>query len=210
MGGVFCINHGSVLVFLTLALLVLTCLQASGSILTRNFTLVNQSSGYSIFFLRAFSEIAGVSLSATIAATLESIKWAMICRNGRSRARFVDFLALQQDTTILGLLSLATGAAVPSVKTRLWSITRLLTMVLVPGIGILIMSMLSLLLLLGPILGNKKKGRGGGGGASPFNSFDNSDTGSHMLIIEQVRSKFNWRSPPYPLERHILGIITSR
>jgi hypothetical protein len=143
MGGVFRMNHGSVLVFLTLALLVLTCLQASGSILTRNFTLVNQSRGYSIFFLRAFSEIAGVSLSATIAATLESIKWAMICRNGRSRARFVDFLALQQGTTILGLLSLAIGAAVPSIKTRLWSITRLLTMALIPGIGILIMSMLS-------------------------------------------------------------------
>jgi hypothetical protein len=143
MGGVFRINHGSVLVFLTLVLLVLTCLQASGSILTRNFTLVNQSRGYSIFFLRAFSEIAGVSLSATIAATLESIKWAMICRNGRSRVRFVDFLALQQGTTILGLLSLAIGAAVPSIKTRLWSITRLLTMALIPGIGILIMSMLS-------------------------------------------------------------------
>jgi len=78
----------------------------------------------------------------------------MICRNGRSRARFVDFLALQEGTTILGLLSLAIGAAVPSIKTRLWSITRLLTMVLIPGIGILIMSMLSLLLLLGPKLGS--------------------------------------------------------
>lgn len=142
MGGVFRINHGSVLIFLTLSLLVLTCLQASGSILTRNIALVNQSRGYSIFLLRALSELAGVSLSATISAALERIKWAMICREGRSRARFVDFLALQDGTTLLGLLSLAAGAVVPFFMTRVWSIIKLIIMVLVPGIGILIMSML--------------------------------------------------------------------
>jgi hypothetical protein len=149
MGGRFRINHGWILIVLTLSLLVLTCLQARGSILTRNFAPVNQSRAYSIFFLRAFSELAGLSLSATISATLERIKWVMICRNGQSRARFVDFLALQEGTTILGLLSLATEAAVPSVKTRLWSFARLIFMVFIPGIGILIMSMrfLSLLLL---------------------------------------------------------------
>lgn len=147
MGGAFRIGHGSVLIFLTLSLLVLTCLQASGSILTTKFTLVNQSRGYSIFFLRTFSELAGVSLSATISTTLERIKWAMICRQGAGRARFVDFLALQHSTTLLGLLSLAAGAGVPSIKTRLWSAIRLLLMILVPGIGILIMSILSYLLL---------------------------------------------------------------
>jgi hypothetical protein len=143
MGGIFRINHGWVLIFLTLSLLVLTCLQARGSVLTRNVTLVNQSRSYSIFFLRIFSELAGISLAATISATLERIKWVMICRNGPSRARFVDFLALQQSTTVLGLLSLATGVAVPFVKTRVLSMMRLIFMVLVPGIGILIMSMLS-------------------------------------------------------------------
>lgn len=141
MAGLFQINQEWVLIVLTLTLLVLTCLQARGSILTRYLTLVNQSRSYSIFFLRAFSEIAGVSLSATIYATLERLKWAMICRKGQSRARFVDFLALQESTTILGLLSLATGAAVPSVTTRIWSIVRLILMFFVPGIGILIMSM---------------------------------------------------------------------
>lgn len=149
MGGIFQINQGWVLIALTLTLLVLTCLQARGSIVTRNFPSVNQSRSYSIFFLRGFSELGGLSLSATICATLERIKWVMICRKGQSRARFVDFLALEESTTILGLLSLATGAAVPSVKTRLWSIVRLIFMVFIPGIGILIMSMrvLSLILL---------------------------------------------------------------
>ncbi len=102
MGGVIRNIHGSVLIFLTLSLLVLTCLQASGSVLTRNITLVNQSRGYSIFILRTFSELASASLSATISSTLERIKWAMICREGRSRARFVDFLALQDGTTRSG------------------------------------------------------------------------------------------------------------
>ena len=148
MDGKFRIDHVWILIFLTLILLVLTCLEARGSILTRNFQLVNLSRSYSIFFLRAFSELAGLSLSATISATLERIKWVMICRNGQSRAKFVDFLALQEGTTILGLLSLATGAAVPSVKARLWSIARLIFMVLIPGIGILIMSMCVLSLLI--------------------------------------------------------------
>ena len=132
MGGVIRNSHGSVLIFLTLSLLVLTCLQASGSVLTRNIALVNQSRGYSIFILRTFSELASVSLSATISSTLERIKWAMICREGRSRARFVDFLALQDGTSVLGLLSLAAGAAVPSFMTRVWSTIRLIVMLLVP------------------------------------------------------------------------------
>jgi hypothetical protein len=183
MGGLFRVNHGSVLIFLTLTLLVLTCLQASGSILTRHFTLVNQSRGHSIFFLRAFSELAGVSLSATISATLEHIKWAMICRRGRSRARFIDFLALQQGTTLLGLLSLAAGAAVPSVKARFWSIIRLLIMVLVPGIGVLIMSMIHFLLL---------------------------SLWFKILISKQARLKFDWPFPRCHLELNIWGMATSQ
>jgi hypothetical protein len=148
MDGIFRINQGWTLIVLTLILMVITCLQARGSIVTRNFPVVNQSRSYSIFFLRVLSELTSLSLSATISATLERIKWVMICRKGRSRAKFVEFLALQEGTTILGLLSLATGAAVPSVKPRLWSIVRLVFIVFIPGIGILIMSMLFLPLLL--------------------------------------------------------------
>jgi hypothetical protein len=42
----------------------------------------------------------------------------------------------------MGLLSLAKGAAVPSFMTRIRSIIRLIVMLLVPGIGMLIMSTL--------------------------------------------------------------------
>lgn len=183
MGGVIRNSHGSVLIFLTLSLLALTCLQASGSVLTRNITLVNQSRGYSIFILRTFSELASVSLSATISSTLERIKWAMIFREGCSSARFVDFLALQDGTTVLGLLSLAAGAAVPSFMTRVWSTIRLIGMLLVPGIGILIMSTL--------------------------HSFG-SQRSVIAAKYRQARSKFKWRSLPYHPRHHILATTTSQ
>jgi hypothetical protein len=135
------INQGWVLITLTFLLLAITCLEASGSVVTRNVTLINLSRSYSIFFLRAFSELAGISLSATILSTFERFKWVMISRKGHSRARFVDFLALQESTTTLGLLFLATVPAVPSLKTRFLSLLRLIFMMFIPGVGILIMSM---------------------------------------------------------------------
>ncbi|KAH8590742.1 hypothetical protein B0O99DRAFT_300340 [Bisporella sp. PMI_857] len=151
MNGIFRINQGWTLIVLTLILLVITCLQARRSIVTRNFPIVNQSRSYSILLLRAFSELTGLSLWATISTTLERLKWVMICRKGQSRAKFVEFLALQEGTSILGLLSLATGGAVPSFKTRLWSITRLLFIVFIPGIGILIMSQVDIQLAFSPV-----------------------------------------------------------
>jgi hypothetical protein len=139
--GLFQINQGWLFIFLTFALVVLTCLQARGSLLTRGIPLINQSRGNSLFFLRAISELAGLSLSATISAMLERLKWTLVCRNNQpSRARLVDFLALDEGTKIMALLSLAGGATMPSAATRLWSIARLLLIAIVPITGILIMS----------------------------------------------------------------------
>ncbi len=134
-------NHGWILIILTLSLVVLTCLQAQGSVLTRNSLLIGHSRGYSIFFLRAFSELAGLSLAATISATLERVKWALLCRGSSKRpTRFLDFLALQEGTTVIGLLSLAATPGVSSLWTRLWSVVRLALMVLIPATGVVIMS----------------------------------------------------------------------
>ena len=136
-----CLNTSWVLMTLTFGLLAITCLEASGSIVTRNVTIINLSRSYSIFFLRTFSELAGISLSATILSTFERFKWVMISR-GTRRARFVDFLALNESTTTLGLLFLVAGSTVPSLKTRILSLLRLIFMIFIPGVGILIMSML--------------------------------------------------------------------
>ncbi|KAK3389405.1 hypothetical protein B0H63DRAFT_556570, partial [Podospora didyma] len=133
------ISRGWVLIFLSVVLVLLTCLQARGSILTRGIQLVDQSRGYSVFVLRAVSELAGLALAATITLTWERVKWAMVCR-ARSSITFLDFLTLDEGTGTLALLDLAAGRTGPSFRTRLWSTGRLLSTIAIPVTGILIMS----------------------------------------------------------------------
>jgi len=135
------------LVLLTTALILLTALQANGSALTRNIPLVSHSGSYSIFFLRIISELAGLSLAATLAVTLEQVKWAIVTIGSgndlteSSRAsQLVEFLALDIGTTIPGLLRLLVSPSISSLKARLWSLVRLITMIVVPVTGVLIMS----------------------------------------------------------------------
>jgi hypothetical protein len=51
-----------------------------------------------------------------------------------------DYLALQAGTGVMALLRLAVKKGVLSVKTRMWSAVRLVSIVLVPVLGVLIMS----------------------------------------------------------------------
>jgi hypothetical protein len=137
----FPINNGWLLIFFTVSLIILTCLQARGSVLTKRIDAVNQSRSYPLLILRTISELAGLSLSAAVSSALERVKWALVCRkDNHSPTSFLDFLALDEGTKIWSLLSLTAGAAGPSVGTRLLSASRLLFMFIVPVIGILIMS----------------------------------------------------------------------
>jgi hypothetical protein len=139
------VNGGWMLMLLTIALVILTCLQARGSILTRNIETVNQSRSYSLLILRTVSELAGLSLSATVSSTLERIKWALVCRKHQdSRTGFVDFLVLDAGTGVWSLLSLLMRRTSTTVRTRFYSAARLLFMVVVPLVGILIMSKLTM------------------------------------------------------------------
>lgn len=52
----------------------------------------------------------------------------------------MDFLALQEGTSIPGLLKLAVGPDTVSARTRAWSIARLLLMIVIPATGVVIMS----------------------------------------------------------------------
>jgi hypothetical protein len=135
------VHHAWWLLCLTAALIVLTCLEASGSIVTRYLTLINQSRSYSIFLLRALSELAGLALAATLFATLERLSWALLCRNHSDEpgARFADFLALQNGTGAPGLLILALGRSVGAAPTKLLALLRLMVMIFIPLIGILAM-----------------------------------------------------------------------
>ncbi len=127
------------LALLTSGLVLLTCLQAQGSIPTRGIRLVNQSRGYSLFVLRTVSELAALALSATISTSWENLKWALLFRKQGSLP-LVDFLALDEGTAVLPLMGLVAGRSGQSVRTRIWSVVRLLSIVVIPVTGILIMS----------------------------------------------------------------------
>ncbi|KAK3373061.1 hypothetical protein B0T24DRAFT_666387 [Lasiosphaeria ovina] len=133
------ISRGWFLIILSTGLVLLACLQARGSILTRGIQLVDKSRAYPVFVLRAISELAGLALAATINATWERVKWAFVCRS-RSKATFLDFLALDEGTGAMGLIDLAAGRTGLSLRTRLWSLGRLLSTIVIPVTGILIMS----------------------------------------------------------------------
>ncbi|KAH8880898.1 hypothetical protein GQ53DRAFT_832908 [Thozetella sp. PMI_491] len=136
------IHYGWILITLASGILTLTCLQARSSLLTKNLSFINQSSSYAILTLRTLSEVFGILLAATIAVILERIKWMSTWhRVGQKRGiPLVDFLALQEGTTTFGLLSLIAGSAVGSTRARLWGLTRLLAVAVVPIVGVLIMS----------------------------------------------------------------------
>lgn len=149
-------HHTWLLILVTACLASLTALQARGSLVTRNLYVVSQSRSYSIFFLRVFSELAGLSLAATLSATLEKLKWALVAGNGHdgggnrnkaheflssssSSSSFLDFLALDEGTSLWGLLKLVFAQSKKT--TKLWSVVRLVALAVVPVSGILIMSL---------------------------------------------------------------------
>ena len=185
------VHQGWLLILLTTCLVLFTALQASGSLLTREFALVSQSRSYSIFFLRTISELAGLSLAATLATTLERAKWATVAintwdaKNGpkgsRRPASMVQFLALDVGTTIAGLLQLLASPSVTSARARLWSFGHLAAMAVVPIAGILIMS------------------------SAPLHVFHHS-----MLMLFFLQAELNFSRFSEPLDRLSRGMVRTR
>ncbi|KAK0610762.1 hypothetical protein B0T14DRAFT_570695 [Immersiella caudata] len=196
---------------LTTILLLLTALQANGSVLTKDLPLVSHSRSYSIFFLRVISELAGLSLAATLAVTLEQAKWAIVAMAGgdelteESRSkRLIEFLALDVGTTIPGLFQLLVSPSVSTFRARMWSLGRLITMVVVPVTGVLVMSKVEVY----PVFVSVKDSVSGFGAhgmnvsaaseyagftdiilGSKFGSFVQSTSRSIELTPEDIRSK---------------------
>jgi hypothetical protein len=97
------------------------------------------SSSRNIFILSILSGLTGIFLAATIIIALENVKWMLVSRH--EDVRLSRFLALQSGTGIVGLLQLALGRHLPFINnTRAWSLLRLMTLLLVPALGVLIMS----------------------------------------------------------------------
>lgn len=126
------------LALLTLILLALTTLYAAQTTFKFKTRMAFASRSHAIFILRALSELTGLSLAATIAATFERVQWLRVVR--KDGVRLADYLALQAGTGMMGLLALTAGGGVLHVTTRVLSAVRLVSIVLIPVLGVLIMS----------------------------------------------------------------------
>jgi hypothetical protein len=127
--------------FLTLVFLTLTSLYASQTMFTVKERIAHSSESYAIFILRLLSEIAGVLLAMTVAAAFERVQWLLVVRTDGTW--LTNYLALQAGTSVMGLLALTVGRGVSRVTTRLWSAIRLVSVVLIPALGVIIMSKLT-------------------------------------------------------------------
>lgn len=124
---------------LTMALLILTIVHSSQTPIKARMHFVYSSSSRNIFILSILSGLTGLFLAATMRVALENVKWMLVSRRGG--VRLSRFLALQSGTGVVGLLELALGRHLPFINnTRAWSFLRLVTLLLVPALGILIMS----------------------------------------------------------------------
>lgn len=124
---------------LTIIFLILTAVYASQVTMTSRMRFLYSSSSNTIFVLSTLSGLTGVSLAGTIAAAFERFQWLLVSR--KDGLQLTKFLGLQAGTGVTGLLVLTVGAGHPCMSTtRLWSAVRLVSIVLVPALGILIMS----------------------------------------------------------------------
>lgn len=121
---------------LTLILLTLTALYAFRPGLWKS-EFINSSQSNAIFVLRALSEATGFLLAITISSAFEMAQWLLTVR--ADGMAFTDYLVLQPGTGILGLMGSIVGRTKGQGQTTLWSILKLVTMILLPGLGILIM-----------------------------------------------------------------------
>jgi hypothetical protein len=124
---------------LTLVFIILTAVYASQTTFASRLRFLYTSTSNTIFVLSLLSGITGIFLAGTISATFELLQWLLVARdNGLS---FPSFLGLQAGTGITGLIVLSVwrGHSLWT-SARIWGVTRLVSIVLVPILGILIMS----------------------------------------------------------------------
>jgi uncharacterized integral membrane protein len=124
---------------LTIVFLILTSVYASRVTAPSHLRFLYSCSANTIFVLSILSGLTGLFLAATIASTFERVQWLLISRKGG--LLLSRYLSLQAGTGVIGLLTLTVGRGHAWRSTvRLWSAIRLGSLVLVPIMGILIMS----------------------------------------------------------------------
>jgi hypothetical protein len=125
--------------------LALTIAYASKDNLFSRIPFAYSSSSNAIFVLSLLAHTTGSLLFIAFDSTLGLIRWLLIARDGG--VPFASFLALAPGTGIFGMLRLGLGRRVKA-PARLWGIICLVTSLLPPIVGVLIMSKIHLLICL--------------------------------------------------------------
>ena len=125
------------LMFVTVALFILTVYYALRPILGPHASWVGSSPSHAILLLRILSEGAGLFCAATVASSTECLQWMLVSR--KIGLRLSTLLGLQTGTGVKGLLSLMIVSGIAP-GTRLWSLVRLCFIAVVPILSVIIMS----------------------------------------------------------------------
>jgi hypothetical protein len=129
--------HQFLLTVIAVAFLALTIAYASKDNFFSIIPFAYSSSSNTIFVLSLLAHTTGSLLFITFDSTLGLIRWLLIARDGG--VPFANFLAFAPGTGIFGLLRLGLGRRVKA-SARLWGIVCLITSLLPPIVGVLIMS----------------------------------------------------------------------
>jgi hypothetical protein len=124
---------------IAISFLIITAIYAAQYPLASRVRFIYNSSSNTIFILSLLSGINGILLSITMSSTFELIQWTLLLRS--NGMQLPTLLALQAGTGVFGYLTLIFSPRLPFWSSaRTWSILRLICSVLVPILGILIMS----------------------------------------------------------------------
>jgi len=122
-----------------LALLTVTAVYSFNTGAASGIRFVYSSPSNTIFVLSVLSGITGLLLGVTIDAAVERLQWMLVVRN--QGLSLINFMSLHSSTSFLGLCRLTFGPGLPiASSTRAWSFARLVAIIVVPVLGILIMS----------------------------------------------------------------------
>lgn len=122
---------------LAITFYALTVVYAWRPELVSRIDLFGGSPAKAIRLLAILSGIANPMLTATISHSFEVVHWTLVARpRGQS---FADYLVLEPGTGIQGLFHILFYWKLPRLKSRAWSIFKLLSMTIATALNILIL-----------------------------------------------------------------------
>ena len=131
---------------LTILLFVSTIIYACRPTFAMKYRIIRASSSHTIFILRAMSQMVDALLAICLMTAFERIQWFLVARNERG-ASFALISATSPSTGVVGLCQMLCRRTTGLGPARMWSLVRLLSLSLLLAMGLLIMSMTTILYL---------------------------------------------------------------